>query len=42
MISVPTVVAGEPENIVTPDKFRSFVFPIIWSCLSGQVVVCLE
>ena len=42
MISVPTVVAGEPEKIVTPDNIRSFVIPINWRSHSAQLVVCLE
>ena len=28
MISVPVVVVGEPERIVTPERLRSFVIPI--------------
>ena len=42
MISVPTVVAGEPEKVVTPDNIRSFVIPINWRSHSAQLVVCLE
>ena len=42
MISVPTVVAGDPEKVVTPDNIRSFVMPINCRSHSAQLVVCLE
>jgi chemotaxis protein CheX len=42
MISVPTVVAGEPQKVVTPDRTRSFVIPINWRSHSAQLVVCLD
>ena len=42
MISVPTVVAGEPEKVVTPDNIRSFVIPINWRSYAANVVVCLQ
>jgi len=42
MISVPTVIAGEPEKVATPDNTRSFVIPINWRSHSAQLVVCLE
>ncbi len=42
MISVPTVVAGEPQRVVTPDNLRSFVIPINWRSHSAQLVVCLD
>ena len=42
MISVPTVTAGDPEKVVTPDNLRSFVIPINWRSHSAQLVVCLE
>lgn len=42
MISVPTVVSGEPEQVQTPDNVRSFVIPINWRSHSAQLVVCLE
>jgi chemotaxis protein CheX len=42
MISVPQVVAGDPEKVQTPDNTRSFVIPINWRSHSAQLVVCLE
>lgn len=42
MISVPTVVTGGAENVVTPENVRSFVIPINWRSHSAQLVVCLE
>lgn len=42
MISVPQVVAGEPEKVATPDNVRSFVIPINWRSHAAQLVVCLE
>lgn len=42
MISVPTVVTGEPDKALTPDNIRSFVIPINWRSHSAQLVVCLE
>jgi chemotaxis protein CheX len=42
MISVPTVLSGDPEKVVTPDNIRSFVIPINWRSHSAQLVVCLE
>lgn len=42
MISVPRVVAGQPEKDVTPPNVRSFVIPINWRSHSAQLVVCLE
>jgi chemotaxis protein CheX len=42
MISVPQVVAGEPEKVAPPDNMRSFVIPINWRSHSAQLVVCLE
>jgi chemotaxis protein CheX len=42
MISVPLVVAGEPERIVRPKKTRSFVIPIHWRNYDAQLVVCLQ
>jgi len=42
MISVPTVVAGDVEQVQTPDNVRSFVIPINWRSHSAQLVVCLE
>jgi len=42
MISVPQVVAGEPERVQPPDNMRSFVIPINWRSHSAQLVVCLE
>jgi chemotaxis protein CheX len=42
MISVPQVLSGDPEKVVTPDNIRSFVIPINWRSHSAQLVVCLE
>lgn len=42
MISVPTVVAGRPEQVATPENMRSFVIPINWRSHSAQLVVCLD
>jgi len=42
MISVPQVVAGEPDKVATPDNVRSFVIPINWRSHAAQLVVCLE
>jgi chemotaxis protein CheX len=42
MISVPSVHAGDPEKVVTPENLRSFVIPINWRSHSAQLVVCLE
>lgn len=42
MISVPTVVAGNPEQVSTPENMRSFVIPINWRSHSAQLVVCLD
>ncbi len=42
MISIPQVVAGDPEKVQTPDNLRSFVIPINWRSHSAQLVVCLE
>ena len=40
-ISVPTVVANEPEKVTTPFA-RSYVIPINWRTHSAKLVVCLE
>jgi chemotaxis protein CheX len=42
MISVPQIVAGEPEKVQPPENMRSFVIPINWRSHSAQLVVCLE
>jgi chemotaxis protein CheX len=42
MISVPQVVAGEPQKVLTPENMRSFVIPINWRSHSAQLVVCLD
>lgn len=42
MISVPTVLAGDPKAVVTPENVRSFVIPINWRSHSAQLVVCLD
>ena len=42
MISVPQIVAGEPEKVQPPENLRSFVIPINWRSHSAQLVVCLE
>jgi chemotaxis protein CheX len=42
MISVPQVIAGEPERVTMPDNVRSFVIPINWRSHAAQLVVCLE
>lgn len=42
MISVPTIVAGNPEQVATPENLRSFVIPINWRSHSAQLVVCLD
>jgi chemotaxis protein CheX len=41
VISVPTVIAREPEKIVVPHS-RSYVIPINWRSHSAKLVVCLE
>lgn len=42
MISVPVVIVGQPERIVTPQELRSFVIPITWSDSQAFLVICLE
>jgi chemotaxis protein CheX len=42
MISVPQIVAGQPEKVQPPENTRSFVIPINWRSHSAQLVVCLE
>ena len=42
MISVPTVMAGNPDEVATPENVRSFVIPINWRSHSAQLVVCLD
>ncbi len=42
MISVPQVVAGDPERVTIPDNVRSFVIPINWRSHAAQLVICLE
>ena len=41
VISVPTVVAHNPEK-VTPPHPRCYVIPINWRAHSAKLVVCLE
>jgi chemotaxis protein CheX len=41
VISVPTVVAHEPDKITAPHQ-RSYVIPINWRAHSAKLVVCLE
>jgi chemotaxis protein CheX len=41
LISVPTVIANEPERVVAPHS-RSYVIPINWRTHSAKLVVCLE
>lgn len=41
LISVPTVVAHEPDKITAPHQ-RSYVIPINWRAHSAKLVVCLE
>jgi chemotaxis protein CheX len=41
VISVPTVVAHNPEK-VTPPHARCYVIPINWRAHSAKLVVCLE
>jgi chemotaxis protein CheX len=42
MISVPQVIAGDTDRVVTPDNARSFVIPINWRSHAAQLVICLE
>ena len=42
MISVPQVVAGDPERVTIPDNVRSFVIPINWRSHVAKLVVCLR
>jgi chemotaxis protein CheX len=42
VISVPTVVAHDPDSISPPKHVRSFVIPINWRTHSAKLVVCLE
>jgi chemotaxis protein CheX len=41
VISVPTVIAREPERVTAPHA-RSYVIPINWRTHSAKLVVCLE
>jgi chemotaxis protein CheX len=41
VISVPTVVAHDPEKVMTPHQ-RCYVIPINWRAHSAKLVVCLE
>jgi chemotaxis protein CheX len=41
VISVPTVIAREPEKVNAPHP-RSYVIPINWRAHSAKLVVCLE
>ena len=41
VISVPTVIANEPDKVVAPHS-RSYVIPINWRTHSAKLVVCLE
>jgi len=41
VISVPTVVAHNPEKVTTPHA-RCYVIPINWRAHSAKLVVCLE
>ena len=38
MISVPVVVMGVPERIVTPERARSFVIPLRWKQTEANLV----
>ncbi len=42
MISVPVVIAGEPERIQLPKNIRSFVIPITWCQHQAALVISLE
>ncbi len=42
MISVPIVLAGEPDKIKLPSDIRSFVIPIDWSECHAALVISLE
>jgi chemotaxis protein CheX len=42
VISVPTVVAHDPEAVEAPKNIRAFVIPINWRTHSAKLVVCLE
>jgi chemotaxis protein CheX len=42
MISVPVVVAGEPDQIKLPKAIRSFVIPITWCQHQAALVISLE
>ena len=42
MISVPVVIVGEPERIVTPERLRSFVIPIKWRSYEASLVISIE
>ncbi len=42
MISVPIIVAGEPERIKLPHDIRSFVIPIDWCEHHAALVISLE
>ncbi len=41
VISVPSVVAREPEKVTTPHS-RCYVIPINWRTHTAKLVVCLE
>jgi chemotaxis protein CheX len=41
VISVPSVIAREPEKVTTPYS-RSYVIPIKWRTHTAKLVVCLE
>ena len=41
LISIPTVIAHEPEKVSAP-HVRAYVIPINWRSHSAKLVVCLE
>ncbi len=41
IISVPTVIARDPEKLVAPHP-RSYVIPINWRTHSAKLIICLE
>ena len=42
LISVPTVLCGQPDRISFPRHLKNFVIPITWRSYRSFLIICLD